>query len=63
MLTIDKKHLTYAESAVLAEVHPRTIERWIALGRVDAVKVAGKTLVVRESLERLLAGVPVEVRS
>lgn len=61
MFVIDKPKLTIAEAAAVAGVAARTVERWIKNGRVEAVKVAGATLVLRESLEELLTGTPVKV--
>ncbi len=47
--------LTKQEAAEVVRVHPRTIERWIHVGRIRASRLSPRVVRIRRSeLERLL---------
>lgn len=47
--------LTREEFGTRTRVHTRTVDRWIALGRIKACKVGGRVLIDRAELTRLLS--------
>ena len=48
--------LTLREAGEVARSHPRTVRRWIAEGRLPALRAGGRHLVEREALEAFLRG-------
>lgn len=48
------EHLTTDETAALLRVSRRTVQRYIAGGKLRAARLPGRLLVTRESIEELL---------
>ena len=60
-LSLSDEHLTVAEAAELLKVNRSTIRRWIAEGRLPAVRIGARRLAMRRAdVAKLIS--PVDVR-
>jgi excisionase family DNA binding protein len=58
-----KKYITLAEGADLLDVHPRTIRRWIASGRLTGYRAGSHLIRVDpDELDAILSPIPTVIR-
>ncbi len=58
--TGQRKLMTIAAAAAYADVHPVTLRRWVAAGRLPAYRVGPRLLKVdRDELEGIVRPIPV----
>lgn len=59
----EAKTLNVAEAAKMLGVSAPSLYRYIRDGRVAGIRIGGRVLVLREALERMLAGEPLSAPS
>jgi excisionase family DNA binding protein len=61
--TVHGRLVTIAVAAQYADVHPVTLRRWIAAGRLPAYRVGPRLLKIdRDELEEIIRPIPVTTR-